>query len=105
MARSIAIATICILSMRTGVQGPWRPRLDSKRPAPMRYINNPEAMNSFLAPENDVFVSYSHKDREQVLADIEYLSQNGLKIWYDKEIKLVYPRRRRRRRRILLRRR
>ena len=40
----------------------------------------------YLGEEDYIFISYSHKDSEEVLKVIAYLSEQGVRIWYDEGI-------------------
>jgi len=52
----------------------------------------------YQGPDNYVFISYSHEDKDAVYEDIEKLKKLGVRIWYDKGIpagpkwdEFVYP--------------
>ena len=38
---------------------------------------------SYEGPEKFIFISYAHKDSDQVLKILEKLVDNGYRIWYD----------------------
>lgn len=40
----------------------------------------------YLGPKEYIFISYAHKDREEVFRIIEYLQEKGFRIWYDEGI-------------------
>ena len=52
------------------------------------FLNNRNYVEMpYAGPDDYIFVSYSHKDRDKVYPILAMLQQNGFRIWYDEGIK------------------
>lgn len=55
-------------------------------PLPQPKPNSATSVKPYLGDQDYIFVSYAHRDKEQVMPILEQLQKRGYRLWYDEGI-------------------